>query len=573
MLAKTMKLLVLCFVFAVLVSQSASAQTTLIPVAGRRGMVFDKAGTHLYVSTSNGTIKVFNVSNGALFKGYTVGTSLNGIDIAPDDSYVLVAEGHAQRGTRRSFYRVNLSNGHITTIPYTLTDGEGGAWDVAIGSNSVALVTTQFQGSGWVPLRQINLATNAITTRTDSPDSNGVRQNTPIKRSADRTRMYMLDDPAFTYNATTNAFSPAVGVDDLFGFGAAAVNRDGTILATLLENVPSSSATNTSLDRASDYGFLHSYSGLDSGVAFDAVTDTFYAIGNSGTQIIAFDTKTFKELFRMNIGETVSAGVTQFDTGTLVASQDGHYLALETPSGIRLFNVANNVQGPSPSFTSPSGMVFDHSGKYLYIATADGHVWPFNLLMRQFETPYTFDGSIYGIDIASDDSFLVAAQGNSGISQGVFQKMDLHTAALTNLAYPRIFDQDDSWGVALTSNGTAFGTTRLNSSGGSAPLQQINLSTGTVSARSDIPSAYSNGKLSDRSQIFRSADGTRLCILEPDASNAPFFTYSAVTDTFSAGAATGDFEEAASIAVIGMAHSWGRVWPCKRVPPWIPRPP
>ena len=542
---------VLCFALAVLVSQPASAQSTLLSLTSRRGMVFDKAGQHLYVSTSAGAVKVFNVSNGKLSKTYSVGTSLNGIDIATDDSFLLVAENNPG-SSQGAFYRVNLPHGHITSIAYPLTDGEGGAWDVAIGSNGVGLVTSQFQGSGWVPLRQIDLATNAITPRTDAPGSgpsHEVRQNTPIRRSADRTRMYVLDDPAFTYNATTNAFSPAVSVDDLFGFGAAAVSRDGTILATVLENVSSSGATNTSLDSVSDYGFLHSYSGLDSGVAFDAVNDIFYAIGNGGTQIIAFDTKTFKELFRMNIGETVVAGVTQFDTGTLVASQDGHYLALETPSGIRLFNVANNIQGPAPTLTSPSGMVFDHSGKYLYIATSDGHVWPFNLLTRQFETPYTFDGSIYGIDIAPDDSFLIAAQGNSGISQGVFQKMDLHTAALTNLAYPRTFDEDDSWGVALTSNGTAFGTTRLNSSGGSAPLQQINLSTGTVSARSDIPSAYSNGKLSDRSQIFRSADGTRLCILEPDVSNGPFFTYSAVTDTFNAGAATGNFEEAASIAV------------------------
>ena len=90
-----------------------------------------------------------------------------GIDIARDDSFILAAQNSigAAQGV---FQRVNLLTGAITNINYRRAFGEGGAWDVAIGSNGLALVTTQFEGSGWTPLRQIDLSTNAITIRTDA---------------------------------------------------------------------------------------------------------------------------------------------------------------------------------------------------------------------------------------------------------------------------------------------------------------------------------------------------------------------------------------------------------------------
>jgi hypothetical protein len=44
-------------------------------------------------------------------------------------------------------------------------------------------------------------------------------------------------------------------------------------------------------------------------------------------------------LFRLDIGEIIGPGTILFGTGTLVPSADGHWLALETDSGIRLFQI------------------------------------------------------------------------------------------------------------------------------------------------------------------------------------------------------------------------------------------
>jgi PQQ-like domain len=536
-------------------TEQTKAQSTLISLSTRRGMVFDHAGNHLYISTSSGTVQAYNLSTNQFDNTYTIGSSLNGIDIAADDSFLLVAENSVGliQGT---FYRLDLSTGIVTNVNYTRTSNEGGAWDVAIGSNGLALITTQFQGSGWVPLRQINLANNSVSVRSDAPGSGGggqVRQNTKIRRSADGTRLYLLESnisngPLFTYNAVTNSFSAPIHADTFLDGAGAAVNRDGTILGTRINDYPYLGATNASLDGASNFTFIHGFSGMSAGVAFDAVNDTFYTIGNGGTQIIAFDTDSFKELFRLNIGETVNGNVTQFGTGTLVASQDGQYLALETPSGIRLFSFASTVQGPAPTFTAPTDMVFDRSGKYLYIATYDGHVWPYNLVTRRLETPYTCDGSLLGLDIAADDSFLIAAQAVTGLAQGAFQKLDLNTGTVTNLSYTRAFGEAGAWGVAITSNGTAFGTTEYAGSGW-VPLHLINFATGTVGNRTDAPGSGGAGQIRNHSQIHRGADRTRLYILESDISSGPIFTYSAVSDTFGPNAQTSTFLDYASAAV------------------------
>lgn len=76
-------------------------------------------------------------------------------------------------------------------------------------------------------------------------------------------------------------------------------------------------------------------------MAFDGVREIFYGVSTSTSQIIAYDTNTFAELFRLSIGENLNGvrAVDQFSTGELVASPDGRYLALETPQGIRLFAV------------------------------------------------------------------------------------------------------------------------------------------------------------------------------------------------------------------------------------------
>jgi hypothetical protein len=532
----------LAIITAIATPKDLNAQSTLIPGTTRRGMVFDHSGRHLYITTSDGFVRPYNLMTGHLETAYNLGGSLWGVDIAANDSFLLIAQNHTAN-SHGTVHKLNPNTRLVTNISYPLAFGEAGGWDVAIGSNGLALFTTQFDGSGWTPLRQINLATNAVTIRSDVPSfglpPGNVEGYTQIHRSADGTLLYFLEGtilsgPIFTYNAVTNTFGASGQSNYDLTFASGAVNRNGTLLANRV-----SGSTYASLDTAPDLNFARIFNGITHGVAFDAVTDTVYGVNSTTDQIIAYDTNTFAEKFRLNIGENLGPDETfQFGTGRLVASADGRHLALETPSGVRLFTVPTGGPTPTPTpgpaslqnIPARRGMVFDHSGRHLYITTSDGFVQPYNLLTGHLETAYNLGGWLNGVDIAPDDSFLLIAQYDTGISQGTFHKLDLTTRTVTNISYTLAPDGEiGGWDVAIGSNGLAFVTTQFYGSG-ETPLRQIDLATNAITIRTGVPSA--TGRVTAPTQIHRSADGTRFYLMESDDSSGPAFTYSAVTNTF-----------------------------------------
>jgi hypothetical protein len=539
-----------CLVIVAFATQS-SAQSTLIPLITRRDMVFDYGGKYFYITTSDGYVRPYNLSTNQLEIGYNLGGSLNGIDIARDDSFLLVAQNDLQ-ASQVVVHRLSLITGAVTNIGFAPSRGEAanGAWAVAIASNGLAMVTSAWGGSGFAQLHQINLATNAISVRTDVPGSanNSISSPTQIHRSADGTRLSFMETdissgPIFQYDATTDTFGLRVQTNFFTDSAGAAVSRDGSLLGTRLPG------NGMALDAAATLNFLHSFHDPDSGITFDATTDTLYAVSSSAGVIIAYDTNTFVEKFRLDIGESISPGVIQFGTGNLVASPDGRHLALSTASGVRIFATPKGMstQPPSPTFGTPRDMVFDHAGQRLYITTAEGFVWPYNLSSGVFETPFNIGGSLAGFDIAVDDSFLLVAQPFSGIAQGAFYKVDLITRAATNINYTHA---DLEWGAcdaAIALNGLAFVTTGFKLPN-SSPLRQIDLANNSIATCSNVPGS-GLGMVSQGTEIHRSADRTLLFFMEVNNSSGPLFTYNATSNSFGAAFYTNWFLDHAGAAV------------------------
>jgi hypothetical protein len=433
---------------------SLYAQGFLIsdPYHDRTGMVFDFAGQNLYISTVSGLIKTFNLSTLTFGTTYNLGGTVWGIDIARDNSFILAAQDTVGT-TQGTFQRVNLATGAITNIHYTRADGEGGGWYVAIGSNGLALVTTYYEGSGWTPLRQIDLSTNTITNRTDDPGSGGHGQvaggtqaGTQIFRSADGTRFLLIEgniyaDPFFTYSALTNTFGPRFMEDYILNGGA--MNRNGSLLALDLY-LPS-----VSLNTVPNFGHVHTFDGIDTGVAFDAVHDILYGVNDETNQIVAYSTTTYHELFRMNIGESVF-GYVEFDTGTFVASTDGHWLALETDSGIRLFH----LPPPPEVTTNPAANVASFS------ATLNSLVLPRGLTTTAYfqygpTTTYGFttpmqthtgnafqpiSANIAGLSAGTIYHFRIVAHNNNGTNYG----SDMTFTTLTATGPPVVVTDPDT---------------------------------------------------------------------------------------------------------------------------------
>src|SRR5262249_771704 len=97
---------------------------------------------------------------------------------------------------------------------------------------------------------------------------------------------------------------------------------------------------------------------FNGGLTFDPSRDLLYVADASAHQIVAFDTNTWAEKFRRDIGESIPAA-TPFGSGGRTVSSDGSELFMSPPSGGRMIDlpastgVASQLDvGGFPSFIS-----------------------------------------------------------------------------------------------------------------------------------------------------------------------------------------------------------------------------
>jgi hypothetical protein len=311
--------------------------STLIPVANHRDLVYDATRNQLDITTSTGVVQRYDIGSQSLLAPLTVGTSLNGADITSDGSALYVTEGQTANG-QGVLHRADLTSGAVTDLPYNLAFAEGGSFDIALGSAGKGLFDGRFNGSGWVPLRQVDLNTNNLSIRTDDPGSGfggQIRQNTTIHRSADRslfifTESNISSGPVFTYNATNDRFSTSLSTNVFLDNSMPAVSRNGRYVA-LIENGGVKVMTGS-------LGAWFSISGLTGGVAFDPLRDIVYAVDSAAGQVDAYNANSGAFEFALAIGETYGSA-SAFGNGVMTLSSDDRYIFLTTPSGVRQIDV------------------------------------------------------------------------------------------------------------------------------------------------------------------------------------------------------------------------------------------
>jgi hypothetical protein len=231
--------------------------------------------------------------------------------------------------------KVNLDDGTVTNLAYAYSGAELGPWDLAVAGNGLAFFTTGYSGSGaTVPLHQIDLATDTLSTRMQ------VFPTALLTHGADASLLFGIEPtaskgPIFTYDASTDSFNNSqVGG---FNNSLSAVNRDGTLIAMRLGGGVSI------LDR--DLGIVRSLSNLNGAVAFDPNSKILYAASSTANQVIAFDTNTWDELYRVDIGESLG-GTGPFGNGEMQVSDDSSLLFVSTPTGVRVLTLGTGGASP-----------------------------------------------------------------------------------------------------------------------------------------------------------------------------------------------------------------------------------
>ncbi len=146
--------------FALVLAGHAQADTLpsgFIPAEGRVDIAFDTNGQVLYIS-GGPQVRRFDFNTRSFLPPLALGGSTMGMDISADGKKLAVANG--SRGADENFVDVvTLKTGKTKRVSFPLAFYEGGTYTVAYDADGKLLVTSQFEGSGWTPLRRYDPVT------------------------------------------------------------------------------------------------------------------------------------------------------------------------------------------------------------------------------------------------------------------------------------------------------------------------------------------------------------------------------------------------------------------------------
>jgi hypothetical protein len=305
----------------------------VIPIPDRKDHVFDPVYQILYITTQSGTVERYDVTTKEFLSPWAIGGTLGGVDVTPNGDTVLVCDRSYDTTTDVGYiHRVDALSGIVTTLEFPLDGGqpsftETGSWDVVAMNNGKAFFTADFVGSAWVPLHELDLATNTIVDRPSSTFSgfNEVRERTWLYRDANHSVMLGLESnssagPVFSYFAGTDSF--IAGAD--LGFypgetarsifhsdGSGSISRDGQWLAIEIEPTNEVWILDLALSNIAT-----KLSGIEGGVIFDPYQDLLYGLDTVNDEVIVFDTNSWSEIERIDVSEDLLA-TQRFDEGVL----------------------------------------------------------------------------------------------------------------------------------------------------------------------------------------------------------------------------------------------------------------
>jgi uncharacterized repeat protein (TIGR01451 family) len=311
-----------------------AATNTLIPASSTPAdIVADSARGLLYMTVSNQVLR-YDLVNGVFLTPFTLGGNLKGLDISPDNNALVVADATFFGGSNW-VYVVDLPSGTNRLASFLQASGEAGTWAVAFGYDGAALISSEFQGSGWTPLRRYDPVTATVSTVANPS------QRSMVSSSGDGHTMIVAESnatggPLDRYNVSSQTISGSVGVSFYFLFDGAA-NRDGTQLAALSSG--GSFLYNSNLAQIAQVS-------TSAGCAFNPQGDQIFLAASSTPYLRAMETHTFTEIARYNCGYTFASPISTtkaFQPGRTRTSRDGNNIFVTVGGGVRWISLGTGL--------------------------------------------------------------------------------------------------------------------------------------------------------------------------------------------------------------------------------------
>jgi Ca2+-binding RTX toxin-like protein len=306
-----------------------SSDGTLIYAAGVWSDPF------LAVPTNDGTLRIYSAAAGELLHSYAIGTRLGAMDISPDGTFALITELSPAAGVA-TVYKVDLATGAFQTFNFSPSDGESGPFfDVAILSDGTAMMTLNYQGSGNVQVKILDVTSGEFT---EAPLYVG--QNSFLSPSPDGSEVLIgfansSDAPIMIYRPGVGLIAQHGGYEDgvmNFNRGIQAFDTNTGRVAQFVGN-NGLHIYDGNLGHEIDLSHIYSQWAYDVyALTFDRSGEHLFILTDSGHEIVVVSTLNWAVVQRFDLGSQ-SAFLDDFG-GRLLVAPDGAYLTVVTTTGL-----------------------------------------------------------------------------------------------------------------------------------------------------------------------------------------------------------------------------------------------
>lgn len=310
------------------IALTSYAVGTFIPAPNRIDMSHDFSRNLVYISNGTEVLR-YDVNANTFMPSYILGGSLSGMDISPDGNTLAVAD-RTRSETEVWVHLVNLNTGVASKVVFPRAFYEGGTFTVSYGNDGKVLVTSTFEGSGWVPLRKYDPATDT------HEEIRSVRQNTMLAASGDAGTIVYAENnissgPIGRYNVASQTIDLGPGTG-WFNYEIG-TNSNGTRYS-----VPTYGGTFIYDQLWNLDAVIGTYAGPQPiGVVYHPVENRVYYPWASTSEVREFDTLTNTQVGAYNFEHNfTNTGNHAFGQGRMKISNDGSLLMSTVTGGVRI---------------------------------------------------------------------------------------------------------------------------------------------------------------------------------------------------------------------------------------------
>lgn len=343
-----------------------------IPAPDAVGAVFDPARNRLYVACGTaGQIQPYDLATKTALAPIHVASGIEGLDISPDNASLYTLDASAS-----ILYRVDISTGAVTGLPYTTSLPQTGGWNVVVASGGKVFIDG-VSDTGNTDLTVYDLATG--TSEPFAPQPSVVSKSSLV-RSADHR--YICGGTSYRLNGDFYEYDTASDVEvasGLFPFGLA-LNADGSLGVDSYEPVFSRGAARSA-------GAL-----VQGAPAFVPESDRIVSIDAPDNSLISSDTN------GGGVGPTFALQRPLADSGFLsnprsptVVSPDGRYAFVAVQDGYEQVDMGSP---PPPKLDVAAPTVANEGTTVALSAGSLGN----SLSAGTVEWDLAYDGSHFDVD-------------------------------------------------------------------------------------------------------------------------------------------------------------------------------